>query len=181
MRIRDARLDELERIGEIRVAAYLADGFLSADSTYVPRLRALGAHGDGEVLAAVREDAEGSGRDEILGTIMIRRWPGGQLIRAPDEAEIRALAVAPDSRGHGIGRTLISAVVERARASGLRHLVLASRPDMVIAHHLYGEAGFARLPERDFAPMPGVTLLAFSLRLDASGEDLASNDTRDGS
>lgn len=169
MRIRDARPDELESVGEIRVAAYLADGFLSAGSAYAPRLRALGADGDGDVLVAIEEDAEGSGRDEIVGTVMIRNWPGGQLIRAPDEAEVRALAVAPDSRGRGIGRKLVSAVVERARESGLRLLVLASQPDMVIAHHLYGQAGFARLPERDFEPAPGVTLLAFGLRLDASG------------
>lgn len=169
MRIRDARPEELERVGELRVAAYLAAGFLSPGSAYAARLRALGAHGDGEVLVAAREDAEGSGQDEIVGTVMIRRWPGGQLMRAPDEAEVRALAVAPDSRGRGIGRKLVSAAVERARASGLRHLVLASQPDMVIAHRLYGEAGFARLPERDFSPMPGITLLAFGLRLDASG------------
>jgi hypothetical protein len=44
--------------------------------------------------------------------------------------------------------------------------VLASQPDMVTAHHLYGQAGFTRLTERDWAPMPGVTLLAFGLRLD---------------
>ena len=169
MRIRDARPEELESVGEVRVAAYLADGFLSADSAYAPRLRVLGAHGDGEVLVAVRELAGGTGRDEIVGTVMIRRWPGGELMRAPDEAEVRALAVAPDSRGRGIGRKLVSAVVERARVSGVRHVVLASHPDMVIAHHLYGQAGFARLPERDFSPVPGVTLLAFGLRLDTSG------------
>lgn len=165
MRIRDARPDELETVGEIRVAAYVADGFLSPDSAYAPRLRALGADGDGTVLVAVGEDAEGSGREEIVGTVMIRSWPDGELMRAPDEAEVRALAVAPGSRGRGIGRRLVTAVVERARVSGLRHLVLASQPDMVIAHRLYGEAGFARLPERDFTPVPGVTLLAFGLRL----------------
>jgi hypothetical protein len=53
-------------------------------------------------------------------------------------------------------------------ASRVRHLVLASQPEMVTAHHLYLEAGFTRLPERDWAPIPGVTLLAFGLRLDAS-------------
>jgi ribosomal protein S18 acetylase RimI-like enzyme len=177
VRIRDARPDELETVGEIRVAAYLADGFLSADSAYTPRLRALGADGDGDVLVAVREDADGTGRDEMLGTVMIRSWPGGDLLRTADEAEVRALAVAPDARGLGIGRKLVSAVIERARASGVRHLVLASQPDMVIAHHLYVEAGFVRLTERDWAPMPGVTLLAFGLRLDASSQDFTGDST----
>jgi ribosomal protein S18 acetylase RimI-like enzyme len=168
VRIRDARPDELETVGEIRVAAYLADGFLSADSAYAPRLRALGADGDGDVLVAVSEDADGTGRDEILGTVMIRSWPGGDLLRTADEAEVRALAVAPDARGLGIGRKLVSSVIDRARAIGVRHLVLASQPDMVRAHHLYVEAGFTRLPERDWAPLPGLTLLAFGLRLGAA-------------
>jgi ribosomal protein S18 acetylase RimI-like enzyme len=168
VRIRDARPDELETVGEIRVAAYLADGFLSADSAYTPRLRSLGADGDGDVLVAVREDADGTGRDEILGTVMICGWPGGELPQSADEAEVRALAVAPDARGLGIGRRLLGAIIERARASGVRHLVLASRTDMVRAQHLYVEAGFSRLTERDWAPMPGVNLLAFGLRLDAS-------------
>ena len=168
MLIRDARPDELETVGEIRVAAYLADGFLSADSAYTPRLRALGADGDGDVLVAVGEGADGAGRDEILGTVMVRNWPGGDLLRSPDEAEVRALAVAPGARGLGIGRKLVTAVIERARTSGVRHLVLASQPDMVTAHRLYAEAGFTRLTERDWAPAPGVTLLAFGLRLGAS-------------
>ena len=170
MRIRDARPEELETVGEIRVAAYLADGFLSAGSAYTPRLRALGADGDGDVLVAVRQEADGTGRDEIVGTVMIRGWPGGELLRSPDEAEVRALAVIPDARGLGIGRKLVSAVIERARASGVGHLVLASQTDMARAHHLYAEAGFTRLTERDWASAPGVTLLAFGLRLDDTGD-----------
>jgi ribosomal protein S18 acetylase RimI-like enzyme len=149
VRIRDARPEELESVGELRVAAYLAAGFLSPDSAYAARLRALGAHGDGEVLVAVREDPEGSSRDEIVGTVMIRRWPGGQLMRAPDEAEVRALAVAPDSRGRGIGRKLVSAVVERARVSGLRHLVLASQPDMA---RTQGRRPWSRREQPVFTP-----------------------------
>ena len=177
MRIREAKPDELETVGEIRVAAYLADGFLSAGSAYVPRLRALGADGDGDVLVAVRQGADGTGRDQILGTVMICGWPGGELVRSADEAEVRALAVAPHSRGAGIGRKLVSAVIERARGSGVRYLVLASLPEMVTAHHLYGQAGFTRLPERDWAPMPGVSLLAFGLRLDACSQDATGTGT----
>lgn len=41
-------------------------------------------------------------------------------------------------------------------------------PDMMRAHHLYAEAGFIRLAERDWASAPGVILLAFGLRLGAS-------------
>ena len=51
--VRDAGPDELDGIGDLRVAAYRADGFLPTASGYAATLRALGADGQGEVLAAV--------------------------------------------------------------------------------------------------------------------------------
>ena len=52
--IREARPDELAAVGDVRVAAYEAGGFLS--SGYAPELRALGTQGDGTVLVAVPDD-----------------------------------------------------------------------------------------------------------------------------
>ena len=43
--VRDARPDELAEVGEIRVAAYLADGFMSADSGYAPDAARAGRDG----------------------------------------------------------------------------------------------------------------------------------------
>ncbi|HKB31380.1 MAG TPA: GNAT family N-acetyltransferase [Streptosporangiaceae bacterium] len=63
------------------------------------------------------------------------------------------------------GRALVSAVIERAIASGTRHLLLSTRPTMAAAQHLYRAAGFTRLPERDWSPAPGFTLIAYGLRL----------------
>jgi ribosomal protein S18 acetylase RimI-like enzyme len=162
MVIRDALADELAEIGEIRVKAYVADGYLSADSGYAPRLRELGADGHGPVLVAT----DGS---LIAGTVMLQTWPdGGELLRGPGEAEIRALAVRPEARGRGIGRALISAVIERARGLSVRHLLLLTQPEMKPAHRIYAEAGFARLPDRDRTPEPGVNLLAYGMVLDGS-------------
>jgi ribosomal protein S18 acetylase RimI-like enzyme len=48
-----------------------------------------------------------------------------------------------------------------------RHLLLLTLPDMRAAQHLYTEAGFRRLPERDFQPGSGPALLAFGLLLGA--------------
>src|SRR5262249_38489973 len=70
--VRDARPDELASIGDLRVAAYQADGFLTAASGYTPILHALGADGAGEVLAAV----DGG---QIVGTIMFLAWPDGGM------------------------------------------------------------------------------------------------------
>ncbi len=162
--IRDARQDEFDELGDIRVGAYLADGFLSPQSAYADRLRELGADGLDHVLVAVQPN--GSSRGRIIGTVMLQGWPqGGEILAGPDEAEIRALAVSPDARGTGVGRALLAAVIERAGSEGIRHLVLLTQPEMKAAHHLYDRAGFSRLPERDWSPEAGVDLLAYGLIL----------------
>jgi len=145
----------------VRLAAYVADGYLSPQSTYAPMLQALGADGRSLVLVAVRD-----GR--ILGTVMLQGGPApAETVAGPGEAEIRALAVVPEVRGSGLGRALLTSVIDRAAADGVRRLVLLTQPDMKAAHHLYETAGFTRLPERDWSPEPGVTLLAYALDLDS--------------
>jgi ribosomal protein S18 acetylase RimI-like enzyme len=157
--VRDARPSELPEVGELRVAAYRADAFLSPSSPYAATLAGLGAAGDGQVLVAV-EDCR------ILGTVMLQTWPtAGRVVAGPDEAEIRALAVTPRGQGRGTGRALLRAAIDRAAAAGVRHLVLCTQPDMLAAHHLYEQAGFGRLPERDWSPQPGLILLAYGLPL----------------
>jgi ribosomal protein S18 acetylase RimI-like enzyme len=156
--VRDARPDELDGIGDLRVAAYRADGFLSATSGYAATLRSLGADGQAEVLAAV----DGG---QVVGTVTLQGWPAGQMARGPGEAEVRALAVAPGARGRGVGAALVAAVIERAAGQGIRQLVLLTLPDMRAAHRLYSQAGFSRLPDRDWSPRPGEVLLAYGLVL----------------
>ena len=170
----------MAEVGEIRVAAYQAGGFLSADSGYAPALRELGADGKGHVLVAVLPDetyaADGTaagggagGPGRVVGTIMLQMWPNaGQVVTGPQEAEIRALAVRPYIQGRGVGAELLRRTIERAARIGVRHLVLCTEPEMHAAHRLYERAGFVRRPERDFSPAPNVTLLAYGLRLDGS-------------
>jgi ribosomal protein S18 acetylase RimI-like enzyme len=159
--VRDARPDEFASIGDLRVAAYQADGFLAESSGYAATLRTLGMDGTGEILAAVDER-------RILGTVMLLPWPhGGEVVRAAGEAEVRALAVSTDARGRGIGRALLTAVTHRASQRAVRHLLLLTQPDMRAAQHLYATAGFCRLPERDYRPGPSPTLLAYGLDLGA--------------
>lgn len=162
--VRDALPEELAEAGEIRVTAYQAGGHLSPDSGYTPMLRALGTSGDGTVLVAVADQD----RSRILGTVMLQYWPdAGQVVTGEGEAEIRALAVSPEGQGSGTGRALLRAVIERAELAGVRHLVLLTQPDMLAAQHMYRRAGFRRLPERDWSPAPGMTLLAYGLALAA--------------
>ena len=43
--------------------------------------------------------------------------------------------------------------------------MLLTLPEMRAAHHLYTQAGFSRLPDRDWSPRPGAILLAYGLVL----------------
>ena len=159
VKVRDARPEEFASIADLRVAAYRADGFLSEASAYAATLRALGMDGTGEILAAVDD-----GR--VLGTVMLLPWPHvGEVVRAPGEAEVRALAVARSARGRGIGRALLAAVMQRATLCGVHRLLLLTRPEMHAARHLYAEAGFSRLPDRDYQPESGPFLLAYGKNL----------------
>jgi ribosomal protein S18 acetylase RimI-like enzyme len=161
--VRDARPDELAEIGDMRVAAYQADGFLSPTSRYAPTLRALGTGGEGDVLVAVAD-----GR--LAGTVMLQLTAHqSPLVTRPDEAEVRALAVAPAARRQGTGRALLAAVIARAAQRGIRHLVLCTEVEMLAAQRLYETAGFRRLADRDWSPAPGMTLIAYGLALPSPG------------
>ena len=163
--VRDAEPAEFAAIGELRVGAYAAGRFLADASNYGPTLRTLAIDGTGQILAA---DAGG----QLLGTVTLQLPPhAGQVVRGPDEAEVRALAVSPDAQGRGVGRALLRAVIERARKMGVRHLVLSTQSGMDAARRLYTEAGFSRLPDRDWSPAPGFTLLAYGLALPPGAAD----------
>jgi ribosomal protein S18 acetylase RimI-like enzyme len=128
-------------------------------------LRGLGADGRGQVLVALADEP-----GPILGTVMLQFWPdAGQVVQGPGDAEIRALAVRPQARGAGIGRALLAAVTDRAVSTGVRHLLLFTQPEMKAAQHLYEEAGFGRLPDRDWSPEPGFPLLAYGKHLRDGG------------
>jgi ribosomal protein S18 acetylase RimI-like enzyme len=149
----------MAEIGDIRLAAYLADGFLSRESGYATVLQGLGAAGTGRVLVAV----DGA---RILGTVMLQFWPeAGKVVHGPEEAEIRALAVAPSAQRLGAGNALLQAVITEAATSGVRYLALCTLPEMRTAHRMYERAGFVRLPERDWSPHPDSPLLAYGMPL----------------
>jgi ribosomal protein S18 acetylase RimI-like enzyme len=162
--VRVARPGELADVGKLRVTAYRSGGFLSPESEYEPTLRTLGANGNGTVLVAMSP----ADHSQILGTVMLLPFPHSR-VSGQDEAEIRALAVAPEGQGRGTGSELLSAVILLAGQRGIRHLVLMTQSDMLTAHHLYQRAGFRRLPERDWSPVPGISLLAYGLILAPSG------------
>ena len=164
MIIREARPDEYPAIGDLRVTAYQALGLLPEGSHYVQTLRGFGFGTDCTVIVATDETGAG-----LLGTITLEAFsPTSELARDETGADVRAFAVAPPGQGRGVGRSLLLAVVEIADKRGLRGLRLCTQPAMLAAQHLYETTGFARTPDLDWSPVPGLTLQAYELALPVS-------------
>ncbi len=71
------------------------------------------------------------------------------------------------AQGRGVGRALVEACISRARqVPGCRRLVLSTQPGMLAARRIYESRGFVRDPDRDWSPVPGLTLMAYVLGLD---------------
>ena len=158
MQVRRARPEELPALGELTVAAY-SDFTLGPDDPYVARLRDTAARdAQGELWVAVEDE-------ELLGCVT---WcPAGSTwreIALDDEGEFRMLAVAAAARGRGVGEALVRACLDRARADGLGGVAISTMDRMTDAHRLYGRLGFSRVPEADWSPVDGVSLLAFRVR-----------------
>lgn len=160
--VRPATPDDFDQVGSLLVRAYLPCGYPTTHP-YFNRLRDTAdraAHAD----LLVADDA---GR--IVGTVTY--CPEGSSwreISRPDEGEFRMLAVDPGEQSRGIGKKLVAACLDRARAEGRTALVLSSAPWMRSAQHVYEVLGFERTPERDWSPQEGITLLTYRLGLGAT-------------
>ncbi len=161
--IRPVHPSELERVGELTVQAYAADGFVAETDGYAHRLRdAATRASEAEVYVAVLPDHPA----RVAGTVTFcpERSPWCELA-GPGEGEFRMLAVDPGSRRRGVAAALVSVCVERAAELGYAALVLSSMPAQQDAHRIYERLGFRRTPDLDWSPEPGVDLLAFRLDL----------------
>lgn len=67
-----------------------------------------------------------------------------ECLRIVDEAELLALAIAPDCRGRGLGQVLLTAVLAELREAGCRRCLLEVRRSNEAARRLYCRAGFVQ-------------------------------------
>ncbi|RKE21066.1 GNAT family N-acetyltransferase [Streptomyces sp. TLI_171] len=158
--VRRALDHDLPGAAAVSVEAFVGDGYTSPDSDYVHLLSDTGRRNrEAEVLVAV--DAAGA----VLGCVTFA--PGGTAwadVAAPDEGEIRMLAVGAAARGRGAGRALVQAAIDRSRELGLAGMAFSTRPEMVHAHRIYDALGFVRTPARDWQPHPGLELMVYTMR-----------------
>ena len=162
--VREARPDELDTAGRLVADAYLAAGVLdSGDHEYLEEIRdARRRSRVCPILVAVEE-----GSDAILGCVTYVPAAGHPYAELEIEgaAGFRMLGVAPAAQRHGVGAVLVHACIERARSAGRRGVAISTGHDMAPAHRLYEGLGFVRAPDRDFDPVPGVHLIAYTLAL----------------
>lgn len=124
------------------------DHDLSATAIVDAMMADLGAYRPPRGATVLAHDAGG----RLVGTCFLR------LVRPDGPApagEIKRLYVAPAARGHGLGRRLMDAIMDRAREMGVKTLLLDTGVYLTSAVRLYESLGFtdiAPYPESDNGP-----------------------------
>ncbi|KAF4405443.1 GNAT family N-acetyltransferase [Streptomyces lycii] len=162
--IRTARPEEYASLGELTARAYLGDGLLTfgeADA-YLQELRDVARRARHAEILVAADRSDGT----PLGCVS-HVLPGSPYadLAGDGEAEFRMLAVAREARGRGAGEALVRACLDRSRQAGAARVAICSQQQMLAAHRLYRRLGFERAPERDWDPLPGFTLWAFTCEL----------------
>jgi GNAT superfamily N-acetyltransferase len=67
----------------------------------------------------------------------------------PGEYEVAKMAVTREFQGRGVGRKLLLAAIEAAKAMGAARLYLETNQRLTHAIHLYESVGFRPLPQAD--------------------------------
>lgn len=96
----------------------------------------------GQVFVAVEDDA-------VVGTAAL-------IQHAPDVFQLAKMTVASSARERGIGRRMLSAVLDEAKLLGARRLFLGSSTKLEKAVRLYESVGFrhvlkSKIPELEYA------------------------------
>jgi ribosomal protein S18 acetylase RimI-like enzyme len=106
------------------------------------RVRKLLAGGDTTILLA------GPGPDG-LAVLRFREAIWADAL----ECYLAELYVVPERRGHGLGRALMEAAIETARAEGATHMDLGTGEDDTAARALYESLGFTNRKGKPDGPL----------------------------
>lgn len=151
-RIRGMRAHEAPAVGRLTLSAYDAYGHIGG--SYRDHLGDPDARRRGATAVLVAELG-----GEVVGTVTLVLPGDAEWEPRPapaGDAGLRMLAVAPWAEGRGIGRALVEACLQRARALGARRVVVTTMDWMTRAHHLYRHLGFRHRPDLDVRFPSGV-------------------------
>ncbi|MFC2032418.1 GNAT family N-acetyltransferase [Chloroflexota bacterium] len=162
--IRDARLDELDKISLLLKEAYQQyENMLPTDAWnyYVEDIINVRSRLDESQLIVAEV------KKQLAGTVTLylkthcsekQRWPRGW-------AGIRLLAVHPSYRSRGIGRILMEECLRHCRKEGITTVGLHTTEIMDVARRMYERMGFIRVPKFDVYPRPGVVVMSYRFDL----------------
>ncbi len=116
--------------------------------------------------------------DEVAGLPGAYEAPRGRLLLATIDGavcacialrplnettcEIKRLFVRPSHRGFGLGRTLVTRILEEAQEIGYAQVYLDTLPSMSQAAAIYVSFGFEEVPPYRFSPVPGTRFMAIT-------------------
>jgi ribosomal-protein-alanine N-acetyltransferase len=119
---------------------------------------------DGEIESLLTEDSV------LAHRAMLGRRLAGFIVsrRAADEAEILSVAVAPSSRGRGMGAALLRLHLRHLAGLGVQAVFLEVDEDNAAACRLYASAGFHEVARREgyYSDQAGRRTAALVLRRD---------------
>lgn len=162
--IRDALPGELDAVSRLLRDAYLEyERYMppQAWQTYLQDIMDVRGRLDTSELIVAELDGKLAGAVTLFSNASRSTgegWPEGW-------AGVRLLAVHPTYRGQGIGRALMEECLRRCRTRGIATVGLHTTSVMDTARRMYEKMGFARVPEFDFQPRPGVVVMAYRLDL----------------
>ena len=166
VQVREAREDELDEIGALTAEVY--EEYVGSEYLAVLRdARSRWQAPATTILVALDGGTDGLPGRQLLGAV-VYAGPGSpwrDVAEGEAEAEFRMLAVLESARGRGVGEALVRACLQRARSEGRTRMVLSTTSELEAAQRLYARLGFVRAEQRDWAPRPELTLLAYEMEL----------------
>lgn len=130
-----------------KIRAYFEPGRWERTLADLPRIH---ARPDGAILLATLGGAP-------VGCIMHRE-------AAPGVAEVKRLFVTDAARGHGVGRALVTGMLDQAARDGYRTVRLDTAKFLTAAIGLYGKMGFRECPPFDGVPPDAAEVAVFMER-----------------
>ncbi|HAS45141.1 MAG TPA: GNAT family N-acetyltransferase [Microscillaceae bacterium] len=153
--LRNAQPEEHAAIGQLMVKVYAQlEGFATPaeQPKYYETLTNVGSFTQNpgvELLVAV--SAEGAiGGAVVFFDDMQFYASGGKATQEKNAAGFRLLAVDPTHRGHGLGRLLTEACIDKAKEAKVNQLIIHSTNTMKVAWKMYENMGFQRSTDLDF-------------------------------